>query len=209
MTAQRARRFGAGLVLVALGLPAVVLAGREPVPREALPAEWMRFVPGGQIVIAQARADLNADGREDVLLVLEADREETKGDEPDEMPRRLLILRRDTSGALQLAKQSEQAVLCRQCGGVMGDPFESVEAKKGSFTITHYGGSAWRWASRYQFNYSRRDQTWQLVYAEETSFQAADPEKTQKKSVARPPKQFGKIAIEEFDPYDYRGKGAR
>lgn len=196
-------------MLLALGLPAVVLAGREPVARDALLPELAPFVPGGQIVIAQARADLDADGRDDVLLVLEADREATKGNEPDELPRRLLILRRDASGALQLVKQSEQAVLCRQCGGVMGDPFESVEAKKGSFTITHYGGSAWRWASRYQFNYSRRDQTWQLVYAEETSFHAGDPEKTQKKSVARPPKQFGKIAIDEFDPYDYRGKGAR
>lgn len=209
MTAQRAQHFGAVLMLFALGLPAEVSAGREPVVREALPAEWTRFVPDGQIVIAQARADLDLDGREDVLLVLEADREETKGNEPDDGPRRLLILRRDASGALQLAKQSKQAVLCRQCGGVMGDPFESVEAKKGSFTITHYGGSAWRWASRYQFNYSRRDQTWQLVYAEETSFHAGDPEKTEKQSVARPPKQFGKIAVDEFDPYDYRGKGAR
>lgn len=58
----------------------------------------------------------------------------------------------------------------------MGDPFVTVETARTSFTIGHYGGSAWRWADSFTFSFLRRDDTWQLVRVTEESFHAADPE---------------------------------
>ncbi|MBI3230188.1 MAG: hypothetical protein HYZ45_08460, partial [Burkholderiales bacterium] len=59
------------------------------------------------------------------------------------------------------------------------------------------------------FNYSRRDNTWQLVRAEESTFNAADPDKTMKQKTYTPPKHYGKIDIVDFDPQNYRGRGEK
>ena len=86
----------------------------------------------------------------------------------------------------------------------MGDPLQVVSAKDKSFRIEHYGGSGWRWSMNYQFNYSRRDDTWQLVRVEETSFHVSEPDKMEKDLVRMPPKDYGKIDIAEFDPEQLR-----
>lgn len=57
-----------------------------------------------------------------------------------EAPRPLLIPVRDADGKVRLAKRSAKTVACRTCGGVLGDPFESVHVEKGRFTVEHYGG---------------------------------------------------------------------
>lgn len=158
------------------------------------------FVEKNTTLLAVERGDLNRDGREDAVLVLEP--------EDPEQPRPLLILVRDANGALKLAKRSAKSVLCRTCGGVMGDPFQGVVVGKGRFTIEHYGGSSWRWTASYTFAWSKRDRSWQLVRVESTSFHASDPDH-EEKQVHTPPKDFGLIDVTEFDPEDYLGKGKK
>lgn len=158
------------------------------------------FVEKNTVPLAIERGDLNRDGREDVVLVLEP--------QDPEQPRPLLILVRDAKGALKLAKRSAKAVFCRNCGGMMGDPFQGVVVEKGRFTIQHYGGSAWRWSSNFTFGWSRRDQSWQLVRVENTSFHASEP-KPEEKTVHIPPRDFGLIDVTEFDPEDYKGRGKK
>jgi hypothetical protein len=109
-----------------------------------------------------------------------------------------MILTREMSGKLKLAKSNNQAVYCKSCGGAFGDPFAGVEVKRGQFTVNNYGGSAWRWSESYQFNYSRRDKTWQLVRAVSESFHASDPNKIKTKILTA--KNFGKINLADFDP---------
>ena len=158
------------------------------------------FVEKDTTVLAVEQGDLNRDGREDVVLVLEpAD---------PEQPRPLLLLLRDADGTLKLAKRSAKAVSCRNCGGVMGDPFQGVHVEKGRFTVQHYGGSSWRWSANYTFGWSRRDQSWQLVRVEMTSFHASDPD-SEETTVHTPPKDFGLIDVEEFDPENYLGRGKK
>ncbi len=182
-----------------------LLAAGKLIPSAQLPEELRPFVEAGRVAIGLAQADLDGDGSGDAILVLEAE----KQSEEDEGERTLLVMTRNAENRLSVVKRSEKAVLCRQCGGVMGDPFDGVEVGPGSFTLNHMGGSAWRWSRSYKFNYSKRDNTWQLVRAEETSFNAADPKKTLQKTVLTPPKDYGKIDIADFDPENYRGKGAR
>jgi hypothetical protein len=158
------------------------------------------FVEKNTTILAVERGDLNRDSREDAVLVLDPE-------DPDQ-PRPLLLLLRGTDGTLKLAKRSDKAVGCRQCGGIMGDPFQSVTIGKGRFTIEHYGGSSWRWSSSTTFAWSRRYQSWQLVRVEKASFHASDPS-SEEKSVHTPPRDFGLIDLSEFDPENYLGNGKK
>ena len=165
-----------------------------------VPVEVKPFVERGTKPIALESADLNGDGSKDYILVLE--RENPSKDENDlpKNQRPLLILVRGADNKLTAAKRNESIVMCSQCGGMMGDPFMGVTVARNAFTVSHYGGSAWRWSVDYKFNYSRIDKTWQLVRIEEESFNANDPKKTQKRKVRTPPRHFGKIDIADFDP---------
>ena len=109
-----------------------------------------------------------------------------------------MILTGDRAGKLTLVKSNVEVVYCKSCGGAFGDPFDGVEAKRGQFTVYNYGGSAWRWGERYQFNYSRIDKTWQLVRVEEISYNSTEPQKNYKTKILTP-KKFGKIDIADFD----------
>lgn len=188
------------LMLLLCAAPAAVAARQGEVQ---VPAEVRPFVERGSKAIALEAADLNGDGRGDFVLVLE--RENPSKDEND-FPvnqRPLLVLVRGEDGRLSEAKRNERLVMCSQCGGVFGDPFEGVTAARNTFTVMFYGGSNWRWAYSYKFNYSRLDKTWQLVRTEETNFHSSEPEKM-KTRVFTPPKDFGKIDLADFDPEHYK-----
>ncbi len=161
-----------------------------------IPAEIKPFIAKGAAAIALESADLNGDGTTDFVLVTEPKTATTMGEDADN-ERTLMILTSDAGGKLKLAKSNKQVVYCKSCGGSFGDPFDSVEVKRNSFTVHNYGGSAWRWSEIYQFNYSRIDKTWQLVRAESESYNNLDPNKV--KTKIRTPKNFGKIDIADFD----------
>ena len=168
-----------------------------------IPEEVKPFVEAGTKAIALEAADLNGDGGGDFVLVLE--RENPSKDENDFPVRQrpLLILVRGADGKLSEATRNELLVMCSQCGGVFGDPFEGVEVGRNTFTVNHYGGSNWRWKNSYKFNYSRIDRTWQLVRTEEISYHTSDPDKM-KTQVFTPPRHYGKIDIADFDPENYK-----
>ena len=172
-----------------------------------VPAEVKLFVEQGTKPIALESADLNGDGLKDYILVLERENPPAKdeyGFPKNQRP--LLILVRDANNKLNAVKRNELIVMCSECGGMMGDPFVGVTVERNSFSVNHYGGSAWRWSVDYKFNYSRIDKTWQLVRIEEESFNANDPQKTMKRKIRIPPKDFGKVDIADFDPAKFEKK---
>ncbi|MBV8857978.1 MAG: hypothetical protein JOZ02_13670 [Acidobacteria bacterium] len=197
----------AALCLVILCAAPAVLAARQD-DELKVPAEVRPFVEKGSKAIAVEAADLNGDGRGDFLLVLERENPAKDADDFPINQRPLLILVRGADGKLSEAKRNERVVMCSRCGGVFGDPFDSVTAKRNTFTVNFYGGSNWRWAYSYQFNYSRLDKTWQLVRAEETNYHTSDPDKMKTK-VFIPPRDYGKIDIAAFDPENYKRKTKR
>lgn len=168
-----------------------------------VPVEVRPFVEAGTKAVAVEAADLNGDGRGDFILVLE--RENPPKDENDfpVKQRPLLVLLRGADGALSEAARNERVVMCSQCGGVFGDPFEGVVAGRNTFTVQHYGGSNWRWTNSYKFNYSRIDRTWQLVRVEEQSFHTSNPNKVER-HVYTPPRDYGKVNLADFDPDGYK-----
>lgn len=191
------------LAVLAVALPAQTGAPGALEP----PAELASFVEKGARPLAIEAGDLNGDGLSDYVLVLEKEEPAMDADGWPIGQRPLLVVVRGKDG-LRLAKRNDKVVYCSTCGGVMGDPFMGVRLEKKGFSVEHYGGSAWRWSNAYTFAYSRRDDTWQLVRVENTSFHAMDPG-NQERRVATPPRDFGKIDLADFDPDKWEGQGAR
>jgi hypothetical protein len=196
------------LFVTALSLIPVYAAAQNDAVK--IPEEVKPFVEKGMIPIALEASDLNADGRKDFLLVLSPIVPEgSTYDEAGDGARPLLILIRDANGALSVAARNDMVVLCKNCGGVFGDPFAGIDVRGTRFTVNNYGGSNDRWSYSYTFDYSRRDRTWQLVRVEESSFQALDPKRTERTHIYTPPRDFGLINFADFDPDNYRKKGKK
>lgn len=185
------------LAAALMWLPALASHAAKP------PADVQAALPADQTLLAWEAADLNRDGRPDAILVSEA-----RVQEEDDGPRLLQVLLRQPDGKLKVAARSERAVMCRQCGGAFGDPFDGIDTQAGGFTLRHYGGSSWRWREDYRFAWSRRDQTWQLVAVDSLNYHTSDPDK-QTAQHARPPRDFGLINLAEFDYEHWQGRGQR
>src|SRR5215831_288286 len=191
------------VILVCLCAPLALTAQELKIPAEVAP-----FIDSGAKAIALEKSDLNGDGRDDFILVLEKENPAKNSEDFPINQRPLLILLRGADGKLTAAKRNEKIVMCSQCGGVFGDPFEGVIAGPGTFSVEHYGGSSWRWKYSYKFNYSRIDKTWELVRVEEVNYHTSNPDKATTR-IYTPPKDFGKIDIADFDPDNYLKKSGK
>lgn len=194
------------LLLIWLFAAPLTIAAQES--QLKVPAEVAPFVEPGTKAIALEKSDLNGDGREDFILVLEKENPAKNADDFPVNQRPLLILLRGADGKLTSAKRNERVLMCSECGGVFGDPFDGVIAGRNTFSVEHYGGSNWRWKYSYKFNYSRIDQTWQLVRVEERHYHTSNPNKVDSK-IYTPPRHFGKIDIADFDPENYLKSGVK
>jgi len=175
---------------------------------ENIPDELKVFIETGTKVLDYKTADLNGDGKQDYLLILEKQGLNSDSTEIETGQRPLIIIIRKNDNSLYTVKRNEKIVYCSTCGGVWGDPFESISAGVKTFTVNHFGGSNWRWTNSFKFNYSRIDNTWQLVKVEESSFHTSNPDKMKTK-IYKPPKDFGKIDISDFDPDNFKNTGKK
>ncbi len=125
------------------------------------------FIPKGWKLMDSISGDFNNDKQIDFVLVLASEKE--SGDDPAnyECNRPLIILQKAPSGFL-LAAYAKEAVLCKGCGGVFGDPYEGISLKKNVLNINHYGGSAWRWSSNFTFRFQKNQ--WQLIGCSQASY---------------------------------------
>jgi hypothetical protein len=97
----------------------------------------------------------------------------------------LLIWTGSASSGLQLAARNDNVVLCEDCGGVWGDPYEGLAIKNGYFSVEHYGGSAWRWTRIITFRYNEKENTWLLHRDAGVTYHNSDPESTEEESVTK------------------------
>ncbi len=116
-------------------------------------------VPTGYFILDSA-SSMNKKGVTITVLVLAAEKEKTE--EFTDEKRVITILHKEQGIWRRLASNSE-LVLCRNCGGVFGDPYAGITLKDTILTIDNYGGSAWRWSQRHIFRYQQNE--WQLIGA--------------------------------------------
>ncbi|MBK9393143.1 MAG: hypothetical protein IPN40_04365 [Uliginosibacterium sp.] len=191
------------LRLILSSMAAALISASACAEPARVPRALAAFIPAGSTLLDYIEADLNGDGTKDYAFILES-----STSNPEAGERSLTIAVREADGALRAVKTNRKLVLCAQCGGVMGDPFNELRAEKNGFSVSHYGGSGWRWSNAFTFRYSGRDRSWQLTRAEKTSFHVAKPDEIETE-VHRPPKDFGKIDLADFDPKHYLGVGPK
>ena len=188
------------LVIAAVSVLPVLGADEDP------PPEIARLVPAGFQTLDFVTADLDADGRQDAVLILRRTGEEEAANR--EAPRPLLLLVRQADGRLAQVRRTEKLVYCRSCGGMMGDPYESLTASRGRFTVSLAGGSASaHWAVAYTFAYDRAAKDWLLEEEKNAGDERVDqPTDADKDGDERTSwtkvlnrRQLGDIALERFD----------
>ena len=97
-----------------------------------LPAEAKPFVLKGYEMLDYVTGDLNGVKKPDAILVLKMPGEDTA---VEEVKRPMLILIRQANGKLKQAKRNDDVIMCRQCGGVFGDPYEGTTIKGSTFEL--------------------------------------------------------------------------
>ncbi len=120
--------------------------------------ELSAFLPAGASLRLAARGDMDGDGDQDAVVVLDA------GDgEAARRPRTLLLLRRDADGRLQRMIESPRAIACLRCGGMAGDPLQGVRIEPGALTLRFEGGSRELWSSEFRFTPASGGDEWRLM----------------------------------------------
>lgn len=173
---------------------AATASSRTPAATQA--DDLTAYVAAGAALRASARGDLDGDGDEDALLAIDS----IDGSKTDAAPRALLLLRRDAGGVLRVAVNSPKAILCRNCGGMSGDPLQSIRTGKGEFTLRFEGGSRELWSSEYRFVYRTQDDAWHLADIVSRGFDRSDGKNAERREG---PAEFGDVALGAFDPTQF------
>lgn len=119
------------------------------------------FVPAHWEIMEQAKGDLNNDGIPDAALVLKDKAENQTGIDTENIPRLLVIIFGVQGGGYTLSAAKKDAILCKTCGGVFGDPFSGIKITRGTVVIDHYGGSRDRWGYTHRWRF--QDGDWYLI----------------------------------------------
>ena len=118
------------------------------------------IIPTGWVLtqIGVVEGDLNKDGLSDQAVVVQ-EKEATELDQFNRYtPKRMLIIRfANADGGFTEVIRTERAILKASEGGVIGDPFSTLEIKDGSLFFGFYGGSRERWSHDFQFRYQDND----------------------------------------------------
>lgn len=154
------------------------------------------FIPAGASLLTTQAGDLNGDGIEDVVIVVNPP--SNGATHAEDLPSRMtMLLIRDAQGRLHKASQNDVLVPCEKCGGLMGDPFGYIRVQPGEFMVVVEGGSRQRWSAEYVFRYSTQSNDWYLQKAERGAYDQISEEHLSKTLT---PEDFGRISFADFDP---------
>ncbi|MBL7720149.1 MAG: hypothetical protein JNL72_15030 [Flavipsychrobacter sp.] len=197
------------LIVIILACFAVSCSEERPVESSgadevASGAEYSSFIPGGLVLLDTAVGHLDGDSIPDMVLVLKSPQEDSTSDVVDHPePRPLLILLGTAPGKYRLVARCDKSVFCVNCGGAMGDPYQGIIIRKGSFSIEHYGGSAEKWAYAVTHSYSGQDKEWYLDKLQTINYTFGEDSLESQESV-KSVSDFGKIKSVDFDIYNIR-----
>ncbi len=104
-------------------------------------------VHAGYTILAQEEGDLTKDSIAEKVIVFNTD------DSTDFGTIREIDIYKKSDNKWSLLASSKNAIGRSEDGGMMGDPFESIEIKDGILIIKQSGGSCWKWfkTDKYRF----------------------------------------------------------
>ncbi|SDQ10738.1 hypothetical protein SAMN05421664_0515 [Chryseobacterium soldanellicola] len=105
------------------------------------------FQPAGSEMIESVDGDLDGDQIPEKVIIYN-----TKDTTDLGNVREIQILKK-INGKWTILEKSTKAILESNGGGMMGDPYQSMQIKKGILEITQAGGSSWKWGytDKYRF----------------------------------------------------------
>lgn len=105
------------------------------------------FQPIGSAIIDSIDGDLDGDKIPEKVIVYD-----TKDTTDMGTVREIQVLKKK-GGKWSILEKSRNVILESKGGGMMGDPYQSIEIKKGILLITQAGGSSWKWGytDKYRF----------------------------------------------------------
>ena len=92
-----------------------------------------------EIVIDSLMGDLNKDGIEEKVIISQTTDSTNFG-----AKRKISIFKKQNQN-WKLWKESKNALLESDAGGMMGDPYLGIEISNGVLKVFHYGGTTWKW----------------------------------------------------------------
>ena len=111
--------------------------------------------PRGDRFLEEVSGDLDKDGKPEKVIVYNT------SDSAEYGTTREIVVFKLTGTKWTVLKKSRNAVLASQEGGMMGDPFGSIEIKNGILLVHQAGGSSWKWG--YTDKYRFQNNTFQLI----------------------------------------------
>jgi hypothetical protein len=157
------------------------------------------FIPVEYELLDSASGDLNGDGYWDFAMILRSKSADMIGSDL----RPLLMLMGNASGNFELVGRNDSVVLCVRCGGIFGDPFQTVVIKDGCLSVKHLVGSNWRWTRIISFKFDPEIKDFVLYKDAGISFHISTPNK--QSDIITNKDDFGKVL---FSQYSYN-KGFR
>lgn len=157
------------ILLALLMTGTLAIAGELPATGETI-EDFGSISPDGYQLMVHTAGHLNDDEFEDIAAVFELNHR-------DESRRLLVIALGREEGGYTNALENTNAILGADEGGIWGDPFDSIWIERKSLFIQFFGGSAWRWSNRYQFQF--RKDGWYLIGYEGSYFHTASDEATE------------------------------
>lgn len=151
------------------------------------------YIPNGYTILDSISGDLNKDGFKDLIVILKNDLETINPD----TTRPLLILHGTKTRGYNLVTQNEHIVLCANCGGIFGDPYDTLVLKNNYFSVEHYGGSNWRWSRIITFKFDLKTKQYVLHKDAGVSFHTSDPDKIT--NIVTRKKDFGKLPFVKYN----------
>jgi hypothetical protein len=179
----------------------VLLAGASMLSAAApsVPKEIEQIIPAGMTLIDYQAADLNEDGKDDALIVVE--KTNSKADASREL-RMVMILLRKENDQLVVAEQNSKVYVCKKCLGSGYVNEQVLISSKGSFSVLNQGGSpGFRWTREYSFQYDPKVKTWNLSKVKTGIFDTNNNERYKTKELIYP-QQIKKIKFSRFNTND-------
>lgn len=162
-----------------------------PATQAELAGQIAQFLPAGHEILDTAFGNLNGDAFLDVVLIAKNPKEDSDPFDMDNpAPRPCIVLLGEGKGLKKVA-QNDNVVLCYECGGVFGDPYNDLTIAKGEFSITHFGGSNWKWTNDLTFRHENGTFYWSKHEQVDT-----DPEGNEERTL-KTEKELGKVPFEQ------------
>lgn len=132
------------------------------------------FIPKGWIKLQETWGDYNYDGFSDVaIVIIDSIQEKVIGD-----TNRSLVILKGGKRRFVVSGYCDSVILCFGCGGVHGDPFDSIQFVENKLIITQVVGSSYRRQFITSFRFQKGN--WVLIgAADKGSFLSAKCKKCQ------------------------------